>query len=381
MDGRGMTVAPVSLSATLIVRDEERVLAACLQSLRSVVDEIIVVDTGSVDRSIEIAADHGAKVFHFAWCDDFSAARNAAIEHASGDWLLYIDADERVSGGNRDLLRAALGTPGSIAARVRFRPRTGFTAYPEYRLYRRDPRLRFDGRVHETMVPRIKRLVADEGATVVDCDLTMDHVGYDGPQTHKAERYLRLLTQAVERDPERVYLWWHRGAIHHELGQADEAEASWRHGMALAEAKGPHNGDDCLCHIELAKLELARGGDAGALIAAGRRLRPENHLLQWLQAKSLMRRERFSEAGALFAGLASIDADTLVADNAYDRRIFGAEAAALAADCAFRAADYETAARWYGAAERGAPGSIQFRAKRILAERRSQRAATASPQD
>jgi tetratricopeptide (TPR) repeat protein len=370
-----VTPAAAGLSATLIVRDEEPVLEACLISLAPVVDEIVVVDTGSIDRSAELARDHGAKVFAFAWCDDFSAARNFAIEQASSAWCLYIDADERVRCNDPQALRSALSEPEAIAARVRFHPRTGFTAYREYRLHRRDPRLRFQGRVHETMVPLIRRLAA-EGATVLDCDLTIDHVGYDGPQTHKAERYLPLLAQAIQADPERVYLWWHRGCILRELGRIDEAQANWRRGLDLARAKGRHNGDDCLCHIELAKLELDRGGDGAELIGEGRRLRPENHLLQWLEAKSLTRRERFAEAAAVFAVLAQIDAEALVAENAYDKRIFGAGAAEQAADCAFRAGDYAQAARWYGVVERAGANAVEFSTKRRLAEMRGRRAAS-----
>ena len=365
-----MSTAAASLSATLIVRDEEQVLGACLTSLSSLVDEIIVVDTGSLDRSAELAADHGAKVSHFAWCDDFSAARNFAIDQASSDWCLYIDADERARCDDLEGLRAALSPPDNIAARVRFHPRTGFTAYREYRLHHRDPRLRYDGRVHETMVPRIKQLTA-EGGAVIDCDLTIDHVGYDGPQTHKAERYLGLLAQATQADPERVYLWWHRGCIHHELGRLDEAEASWRRGLALVRDKGPRNSGDCLCYVELIKLELERGGDAVELIDEGRRLRPDHHLLRWLEAKSLVRRERFAEAQALFTQLALIDPETLVAENSYDKRILGAGAAAAAADCAFRAGDYAQAAQWYGMAERGGAGAVEFRTKRLLAEMRA----------
>lgn len=369
-----MPITSASLSATLIVRDEEQVLEACLTSLRTVVNEIIVVDTGSVDRSAELAADLGAKVFHFDWCDDFAAARNFAIEQASCAWFLYIDADERVRAAHCDALRSALSAPDGLAGTVRFYPRTGFTAYREYRLYRRDPRLRFEGRVHETMLPEVNRLVAAGGARILDCDLTIDHIGYDGPQTHKAERYLRLLAQATEASPTRVYLWWHLGCIQRELGRIDEAEASWLHGLALARAKGRHNGDDCLCHVELIKLDFARGGDAAELIDEGRSLRPDNHLLQWFEAKSLMRRARFTDAAALFVGLAAIDADELVAENAYDKRIFGAGAAARAADCTFRAGDYLEAARWYEVAEREAPDPAEFRTKRLLAEMRGGRA-------
>ena len=372
-----MSAARPLVSATLIVRDEERVLEACLASLDWLVDEIIVVDTGSTDRSPELAARLGAKVFHFAWNDDFSAARNFAIEQASYPWFLYIDADERLREGDRGTLHAALNAPGAVAATVRFYPRTGFTAYRECRLYRRDPRLRFEGVVHEGMFPSIRRVIAAEGGHILDCDLTIDHVGYDGPQTHKAERYLRLLERATEGDPERVYLWWHLGTIHRDLGRIDEAEACWRRGLSLASARGPRDGDDCLCHIELIKLELAAGCDAAELIADGRRLRPNHHLLQWFEAKSLMRRGCFSDAGAIFAALARIDPDIVVAENAYDKRLFGADAADLAAECAFRAGDYIEAARWYGVAEAASDGVLEYRCKRQLAESRSRRATPA----
>jgi glycosyltransferase involved in cell wall biosynthesis len=356
------------LSATLIVRDEERVLGPCLASLRSLVDEIIVVDTGSSDRSAELAIEHGAKVFHFAWCDDFSAARNFAIEQASCPWLLYIDADERVRDGDHAAVRASLSTAQGVAGRVRFHPRTGFTAYREYRLYRRDPRVRFEGVVHESMLPAVGRLIAAEGARIVETDLTIDHVGYDGPQTHKSDRYLRLLTQATRQDPERIYLWWHLGCVHRDLGQIDEAETFWRRGAALALAKRPQNGDACLCHIELINLELARDHDPTTLIEEGRHLRPDNFLLQRFEAISLMRHGHFAKAARLFAGLAEIDPETVVAENAYDKRIFGTATAKNVAECAFRAGDYGAAAQWYGVAERGSPDAAEFRTKRLLAE-------------
>lgn len=85
------------LSAALIVRNEERFLEACLRSLHGRVDEIVMVDTGSTDRSPRIAADLGARVVHRAWGDDFAFARNASFEAARGNWVLYIDADEQVA--------------------------------------------------------------------------------------------------------------------------------------------------------------------------------------------------------------------------------------------------------------------------------------------
>jgi Glycosyl transferase family 2/Tetratricopeptide repeat len=366
------------LSATLIVRDEGHVLEACLSSLDGVVDEVIVVDTGSADRSPDIAVQYGAKLYRFPWNDDFSAARNFAIEQASCPWILYIDADERLRGADRRTVHSALSDPHAIAATVRFHPRTGFTAYREYRLFRRDSRIRFEGVVHETMHPAIKRIVAAEGMRIVDCDLTIDHIGYDGPQTHKSERYLRQLTRAIEDKPERIYLWWHMGSIHRDLGRIDEAESCWRRGLLLARGRGRLNSDDCLCQVELIKLELERGGDAVDLIAEARALRPEHHLLRWLEAKSLMRRGRFSDAGTIFAALSRIDPDTVVAENAYHKCLFGAGAADLAAECAFRAGDYAEAARWYAVAEHATGGALEYKCKRRLAEIKSRGSARPS---
>lgn len=78
----------------MIVRDEARCLARCLESVRGVADQIVVVDTGSTDQTVEIARSFGAEVHPFAWCDDFSAARNESLRHAKGAWVFNLDADE-----------------------------------------------------------------------------------------------------------------------------------------------------------------------------------------------------------------------------------------------------------------------------------------------
>ena len=85
-----------TISLCMIARNEERVLGDCLASIRPYVDEIILVDTGSTDRTVEIAENFGAKGYHFPWCDDFSAARNVSLSHATGDWVLWMDADDTI---------------------------------------------------------------------------------------------------------------------------------------------------------------------------------------------------------------------------------------------------------------------------------------------
>ena len=101
---------PPTLSLCLIARDEERFLGACLDSVRGVVDEMIVVDTGSRDATVEIARAAGARVVDFPWFDDFAAARNAALAAATGDWSV-LDADERLAGDAGAQIRSALSQP------------------------------------------------------------------------------------------------------------------------------------------------------------------------------------------------------------------------------------------------------------------------------
>lgn len=87
-------VRPYTLSACTISKNEEDTIARSIDSYRDFVDEIIVIDTGSTDNTVRIAQQHGAHVLHFDWCDDFSAAKNFALDQASGDWIVFLDADE-----------------------------------------------------------------------------------------------------------------------------------------------------------------------------------------------------------------------------------------------------------------------------------------------
>ena len=99
---------PPTLSLAMMVRDEERFLEEALLSARDWVDEMVVVDTGSVDRTVEIAKDCGAKVSHYPWPNDFSKARNETIKRSSGDWVAILDADERFRGPHPHRVREML---------------------------------------------------------------------------------------------------------------------------------------------------------------------------------------------------------------------------------------------------------------------------------
>jgi len=191
----------MSLSACLIVRDEEMFLERCLSSLRGHVDEICVLDTGSRDRTVEIARAHGARVGFRAWDDDFSAARNACLDLASGDWILQIDADEELvvpDGGALSRLQREAAVCHLVELDLRGSNGRSERAW-QPRLFRRDPRLRYARALHETILDHL----ADAGLPPPEpCRLLLVHHGYLDEivaARGKIERNLRILRTCRDR--------------------------------------------------------------------------------------------------------------------------------------------------------------------------------------
>ena len=105
----------IKLSACTITKNEALNIGKSIDSYKDYVDEIIVVDTGSIDETIEIAESKGAKVLKFEWKNDFSAAKNFALDHASGDWIIFLDADEWFDGDTAKNIRAAIENAISLS--------------------------------------------------------------------------------------------------------------------------------------------------------------------------------------------------------------------------------------------------------------------------
>ncbi len=194
------------LSVCLIVRNEERFLDRCLASIKDLASQIVVVDTGSFDRTVDIARQHGAEIHTFAWCDDFAAARNAALEHATGDWVLVLDADEELPASSHDSLRKHLREPGVIAWRLPIvdagREQDGRSFVP--RLFRNAPGIHFVGRIHEHAFGSVEALRKDWGLDNRLGAATLLHHGYTKEVTierGKVARNLQLLQLALEDSP------------------------------------------------------------------------------------------------------------------------------------------------------------------------------------
>lgn len=200
------------LSACIIARDEQERLPRCLASLAGVADEIIVVDTGSRDATVAVAEQAGARVSHFRWCDDFAAARNAALEAATGEWVLSIDADEWLEPANQPI-EALRRDDNTIAYRVTIENRLDAGRVDRERvtrLFRRLPSVRYAGRIHEQVTQSIAAEVSRGRGRWLDLEgCCLAHDGYQQEvmlSRDKRARNLALLRKAVLEAPEDLYL-------------------------------------------------------------------------------------------------------------------------------------------------------------------------------
>ncbi len=220
---------PVLLTACLIVKNEEQMLAACLESVRDAVDEIVVYDTGSNDRTMQIASEAGATVVEGEWEDSFAAARNAALRHATGEWVLSIDADERLQ-THPDVLRAQLAEPHSeveaylVAIENLHGPGNPRSVHTAIRMFRRRSTT-WRHRLHEQVV------AADDPArrlrTAYLSGARLIHHGYIAEvfdNRNKADRNLELARAAVDDgEVDRSYALMNLGRALESAGHSEEA--------------------------------------------------------------------------------------------------------------------------------------------------------------
>jgi glycosyltransferase involved in cell wall biosynthesis len=215
-----------TVSLCMIVKDEESHLAKCLSNIKPLVDEVIVVDTGSNDRTKDIASVFGARVYDFEWKNDYSEARNFSISHASGNWILILDADEIISPKDYDtfknIVKKNQEKPVAYSFETRnytfyantlgWRPNDG--TYPEQeagvgwfpstkvRLFQNAIHNRFQFSVHEMVDPAIKRA----GEEIIKCRIPIHHYGEvnSGRTGEKAEAYYRIGLEKLDKKREDI---------------------------------------------------------------------------------------------------------------------------------------------------------------------------------
>ncbi len=230
-------IQTLTLSLCMIVRDEQDTLARCLESVADAVDEIVILDTGSRDRTIEIALSFGARVIERAWTQSFALARNASLEAARGDWLVYLDADEVLCEGQGARLRALTRRTWREAFYVCERSHTGepgegsAVSHEAMRVFRNRPEYRFEGRVHEQIAHRLPAYLPD---CVEHSDVCIEHFGYlaavrDG--RGKSRRNIELLRLQRDETPLDPFLHFNLGSEYAAAGDAagavGELELAW----------------------------------------------------------------------------------------------------------------------------------------------------------
>ncbi|MFB5677440.1 glycosyltransferase [Paenibacillus terreus] len=234
-----------SISLCMIVKNEEPYLVQCLSSARNIVDEIIVVDTGSTDRSAAIAGDFGAKVIHWPWDDSFSNARNRGLEEAKCDWILWLDADEVLDRNEAPRLKEVL-TQDSIERQqiegielLLHNYLDGGRVERAYvlRLVRNRPAYRFEGRVHEQILPVMLKHTPNGRMGRVDVTVYHDgHLTRNLIRQDKVKRNISLLRKALEEHPSYWPNHYYLGA---ELFRANELEEGLAHlNTVLAHPEG-----------------------------------------------------------------------------------------------------------------------------------------------
>jgi hypothetical protein len=368
------------VSATLIVRDESIFIESCLQSLVGIVDEIVVVDTGSCDDTIEKALRFPIKLHTFVWCQDFSAARNYAIAQASGEWILYIDADERLEVLDLTLWRDIVADKSKVGWKLRFYPRVGWTPYAELRLFRNDPRIRFRGVIHERIHDGVNAVCRSDGLDIGLCDIALHHFGYEAGQQHKITRNVPLLRAYLTNDPTRVYCWWHLGEMLLFDGNEDGAIEAWNRGIEVARKQsGTGSTSNGMPFFSLILLQHRRGIAVDGLVQEAVRLFPEHLALRWLACKHALERGESESVRADLEELVSIDPDSFRdPELSYKKSLFSYACRDSLALCHFRAGRFAEAAEWYRRAAAAAPDARANEARAQLAAAKASAASSCS---
>ncbi len=234
---RAQPATGLKLSLCMIVRDEEAMLPRCLEAVAPAVDEIVIVDTGSQDRTIEIAESFGARVIEFPWTGSFSDARNVSFDAATGDWLCYLDADEVLVAEDVDLLRELTGR---VWREAFYLVETNFTGelddgtavnHNALRVFRNRPEYRFEGRIHEQIAHRLPA----EPERLELTRVRVEHYGYLGAvrdSKDKSRRNVELLERQIREGVNTPFLHFNLGSEHAALGDVEaalrELELAWQ---------------------------------------------------------------------------------------------------------------------------------------------------------
>lgn len=235
----------MKLSFCMIVKNEEATLPKCLSSVRDAVDEMVVLDTGSTDRTPDIAREFGAKVYHYQWRNDFAAARNESLKYATGDWILVLDADEVLDREIVPLLREAMLNERCILINL-VRHEVGATQSPYSlvsRLFRNHPDIYFSHPYHAMVDDSVAELLRQKPNQWQVADLSpvgIEHYGYQPGTIAALDKFTRarLAMEAyLAEHPSDPYTCSKLGALYVAAGEVERGIGLLELGLAALAAR------------------------------------------------------------------------------------------------------------------------------------------------
>jgi glycosyltransferase involved in cell wall biosynthesis len=219
-------VSPLRLTLCAIAKNERENLPRCLASVKPYVDEMIVVDTGSEDGTPEIAAEYGAKVRYFKWCDDFAAARNYAISQASGDWILVLDADEELVVTSEDFTEQLTSNSEVILYLLSLTDignKADLTPAWVPRLFRNLPEICYEGSYHEQIKYNSQAIGSERSAYLERVKIL--HYGYSKEKVLQKDlnRNITILERLREKDGLNLMLLYSLAGMYSNTQQLEKA--------------------------------------------------------------------------------------------------------------------------------------------------------------
>ncbi len=296
-----------TISLCMIVKNEEAQLARCLSSVAGVVDEMVVVDTGSTDATIAIAESFGARIYHHAWDGSFSSARNVSLSYATGEWVLVLDADEALAAGVplRELLAAAAeDREAFILPLVNFvgeRANEEAVTAPSVRLFRNRPEYRYTRALHEQIMLAIQATRPESVAGYLDAPI--EHFGYLNNVVagkDKIQRNLALAQEEVKRYPDDAFSWYNLGQEHFRLAEWDDAVRAYQRGFPYLQSLMAGFAPALVKHLTVCLLNLNRSDEALAVTKDAQEAYEQFTDLWILQGVAYMQKNDYAAAAERF---------------------------------------------------------------------------------
>lgn len=287
------------LSLCMIMKNEEEHLPRCLESVQGVVDEIIIVDTGSTDRSVEIAESFGATVLHEEWKGDFAAPRNTSIDAATGDWILVLDADEELVDGkglapflqDKDVEGYCLREVNFIGEEV------GIEAVVNsaFRVFRNRPEYRYEGALHEQIMGKVD----PHGTTTRFLGIEINHYGYlekTSKARKKTDRNMAIVMEEVKKKPKDSFTLFNAGVEFQRIDDHETALKYFRKSFATIPSLRAYYASLLLRNIIASLKSLKRYDEALDVLGDALQAYPDFPDLHYLQGQIHAERREFRAA-------------------------------------------------------------------------------------